>query len=64
MTPPMVSSTPKVVTLLGLEPGNCIPDGRDVVRKNGELTVLAPQESVSFTTTLTFTDNESDVTSL
>ncbi len=50
--------------VMGLEPGNCIPDGRDVVRKNGELTILDPNESVTFTTTLHFTDKESDITSL
>ena len=34
--------------VLGLEPGNCTPDGRDRVRQAGELTVLAPGESVSY----------------
>ena len=30
--------------VLGLEPGNCTPDGRDVLRKNGTLKFLAPQK--------------------
>lgn len=34
--------------VLGLEPGNCTPDGRDRVRADGNLTVLAPSESVSY----------------
>jgi hypothetical protein len=38
--------------VLGLEPGNCTPDGRDVMRKNGTLKFLAPDESA--TTELTF----------
>ncbi len=34
--------------VLGLEPGNCHPDGRDKMREEGKLTVLAPGESVSY----------------
>ena len=34
--------------VLGLEPGNCTPDGRDRVREAGDLTVLEPGESVSY----------------
>lgn len=34
--------------VLGLEPGNCTPDGRDRVREAGDLTVLAPGECVSY----------------
>lgn len=30
--------------VLGLEPGNCTPDGRDVMRKNGMLRFLKPSE--------------------
>ena len=33
--------------VLGLEPGNCTPDGRDVFRKNGTLKILRPNESVT-----------------
>ena len=31
--------------VLGLEPGNCTPDGRDVLRKNGTLEFLSVGES-------------------
>lgn len=30
--------------VLGIEPGNCYPDGRDVMRKNGMLTILSAGE--------------------
>lgn len=30
--------------VLGLEPGNCTPDGRDVLRQNGTLKFLDPEE--------------------
>lgn len=30
--------------VLGLEPGNCTPDGRDVLRQNGTLKFLQPEE--------------------
>ena len=50
--------------VMGLEPGNVRPDGRDAVRQQGKLRLLAPEETVTFTTVLTFTEKESDVTSL
>lgn len=34
--------------VLGLEPGNCTPDGRDVMRRQGKLQMLQPGESTSF----------------
>ncbi|WP_270484899.1 aldose 1-epimerase family protein [Blautia massiliensis (ex Durand et al. 2017)] len=34
--------------VLGLEPGNCTADGRDVMRKDGCLKVLNPDEKVSY----------------
>ena len=34
--------------VLGLEPGNCTPDGRDVMRKEGELTILEAGQSVCY----------------
>ena len=40
--------------VLGLEPGNCTPDGRDVLRKNGTLAFLAPEESKTTTVAFTF----------
>lgn len=38
--------------VLGLEPGNCTPDGRDILRKNGTLKFLQPEESC--TTNISF----------
>ena len=34
--------------VLGLEPGNCHTDGRDIARKNGELKFIEPGESVTY----------------
>lgn len=34
--------------VLGLEPGNCTPDGRDVLRKQGKLEFLQPGNSMTF----------------
>jgi len=34
--------------VLGLEPGNCHPDGRDVMRREGKLQYLQPGESCTF----------------
>lgn len=34
--------------VLGLEPGNCHPDGRDVMRREGKLKFLQPGESVTY----------------
>ena len=34
--------------VMGLEPGNCNPDGRDVMRKNGTLEFLKPGEKREF----------------
>ncbi len=48
----------EVEYVLGLEPGNCTPDGRDVLRKNGELKFIAPGETYKTNVTFTFTDNE------
>jgi len=39
--------------VLGLEPGNCIPDGRDVMRKMGELETLKPGEEKKIHMTFT-----------
>ena len=38
--------------VLGLEPGNCHPDGRDVMRKEGKLKFLAPSESITYEVTI------------
>ncbi len=34
--------------VLGLEPGNCHPDGRDVMRREGSLKFLQPGDSVTY----------------
>ncbi|MNY70681.1 hypothetical protein D3C86_2088650 [compost metagenome] len=34
--------------VLGLEPGNCHPDGRDVMRKQNKLKFIEPGESVTY----------------
>lgn len=40
--------------VMGLEPGNCYPDGRDVMRKEGKLKFLAPGEKQSFDISIRF----------
>ena len=42
---------------LGLEPGNCTPDGRDVLRKNGTLKFLQPDESAETRVKFTFVND-------
>ena len=34
--------------VLGLEPGNCHPDGRKKMREDGTLKILAPEEEVTY----------------
>ena len=38
--------------VLGLEPGNCHPDGRDVMRKEGKLKFLQPGETITYEVTV------------
>lgn len=45
--------------VLGLEPGNCTPDGRDALRKNGQLRFLAPGEKKTYQVTVTIIESES-----
>ncbi len=40
--------------VLGLEPGNCTPDGRDVLRKRGTLSFLQPGQSAKAGVKFTF----------
>jgi len=42
--------------VLGLEPGNCTPDGRDVMRKNGKLKFIEPNQEYKHNIELKFTD--------
>lgn len=44
---------------LGLEPGNCTPVGRDVLRKEGKLQFLNPEETAEFSFTVSFFDDKS-----
>ena len=46
--------------VLGLEPGNCTPDGRDVLRKNGTLKFLQPEECATTTVQFVFTTELKD----
>ena len=46
--------------VLGLEPGNCTPDGRDIVRKNGLLKELYPEETAITNLKFSFVDNSKD----
>lgn len=44
--------------VLGLEPANCTPDGRDVLRQNGTLKFLNPEEQKTTTVTFNFVEND------
>lgn len=44
--------------VLGLEPGNCHPDGRDKLRREGRLKLLAPGEAVSYQVDITMIDGK------
>lgn len=44
--------------VMGLEPGNCYPDGRDVMRQTGKLKFLAPGEKKTYSVCVTLIENE------
>lgn len=46
--------------VLGLEPANCTPDGRDVLRRNGTLKFLQPNQSETTGVTFSFVEKEKD----
>lgn len=50
--------------VLGLEPGNCNPDGRDVLRKNGTLQFLQPEESCTTKVIFKFVNDQKDYEAL
>lgn len=50
--------------VLGLEPANCTPDGRDVMRETGMLKILKPGEVYKTSMEIKFTEREEDVTSM
>ncbi|MBP3359761.1 MAG: aldose 1-epimerase family protein [Clostridia bacterium] len=44
--------------VLGLEPGNCLPDGRDVMREKGILDMIKPSETREFHIKFEFTEEK------
>ncbi len=46
--------------VLGLEPGNCHPDGRDKMRAEGNLKILEPDERVEYTVNIRMIENETE----
>ncbi len=47
--------------VLGLEPGNCTADGRDVVRKEGHLVELRPGETYTTNLSVKFSEKKEDI---
>ena len=47
--------------VLGLEPANCTPDGRDVMREEGKLKFVEPGERYETELTLYFSESRSDI---
>lgn len=43
--------------VLGLEPGNCHPDGRDVMRKEGRLKFIEPDQEISYQVEILIVEN-------
>lgn len=46
--------------VMGLEPGNCHPDGRDKMREEGKLTILQPGQSVTYEVKVTMLDGDAE----
>lgn len=46
--------------VLGLEPGNCHPDGRAKMRQDGRLTILAPGEQVRYQVKVRMLEDEAE----
>ena len=44
--------------VMGLEPGNCHPDGRDVMRKQGKLKFINPGETITYEIKMTMIDGD------
>ena len=44
--------------VMGLEPGNCHPEGRDVLRSQGKLKFIDPGQEVTYEVKLTMIDGE------
>ncbi len=47
--------------VMGLEPGNCTPDGRNVMRENGTLKFLAPGETKTYSVSVTLVEKRGAV---
>lgn len=45
--------------VLGLEPGNCYPDGRDVMRKEGKLKFIEPDEKITYQVEIEILESDS-----
>ena len=50
--------------VLGLEPGNCNPDGRDKMRESGKLVELMPEAEIHYQVTVTMLESEKDFVQL
>lgn len=48
----------------GIEPGNCIPEGRSAARQSGRLKMLQPGEQIKTSLRLTLYDNQSTISAL
>ncbi len=46
--------------VLGLEPGNCTPDGRDVMRQTGKLKFIAPGEVKTYSVTVSIIESAAE----
>lgn len=46
--------------VLGLEPGNCTPDGRDVLRREGKLQFIEPDKSITTSVSFRFHSDKKD----
>ena len=44
--------------VLGLEPGNCTPEGRNIMREKGLLTILKPNEKKNYHVKITLFEGE------
>ena len=47
--------------VLGLEPGNCTPDGRDINRRDGILKFVNPGERYNTNVKIKFTQNPEEI---
>lgn len=50
--------------VMGLEPGNCLPTGREAMRKDGQLKFLAPEEETTYRFSVTLFDDRNTLQSI